>query len=99
MSIDANANANTDTDCHDSTHDDDDNVPSSAECSGGWIQFAIAVGRLCKSDSLECLTWSTSSMTTFVNDTVTSSGNNDRIFESVVKSSRGNQWEFRHRGQ
>ena len=65
------------------------NGPSSAKCSGGWIQFAIAVGRLCKSKSSECLTRSTGSMTTFGDDTVTGGGDNDRIFESVVKSSRG----------
>ena len=88
-SIDANADADTNTDHHDRTHSDNNNLPSSAERSRGWIQFAIAVGRLCKSKSSECSTRSTGSMRTFSDDTVTGGSDDNRIFKSVVKSSRG----------
>ena len=70
-------------------HDNNNDAPSSAERSRGWIQFAITVGRLCKSNSSECLTRSTGSTTTFGDDTVTGGGNDNRIFESVVESSWG----------
>ncbi len=98
-SIDANADADADADRHDRAQDNDDNAPSSAEHSGGWIQFAITVGWLCKSKSLECSTRLTGSMTVFGNDTVTGGGDDDRIFELVVKSSRGDRWEFCLRGR
>ena len=93
MSINAEADADADADRRDRAHNNDDNAPSLAECSGGWIQFAIAVGRPCKSESSECSTRSTGSMTTFSDDTVTRGGNDNRIFKSVVKSSQGDRWE------
>ena len=89
MSIDNNADAGANADRRNRAYDDDDNAPLLAQRSGGWIQFTIVAGRLCKSKSSECSTWSTDSMTTSGNDTATSGSNdNDTIFKLVAKSSR-----------